>query len=62
MGRQLDTPVKVSGLAARIRPIPFSTNFSAEVINTPRFGKVKMPIVELYDGTTNPKKDLEVYK
>ena len=36
--------------------------FIAEIINAPRYGNVKMPIVDLCDGTTDPKEHLGVYK
>jgi len=42
--------------------VPFSTPFSAQIINTPRYGKVKMPTMDLYDGATDPEKHLGVYK
>ena len=57
-----DTPIKVSGTAARSAIPPFSTTFCAEIINAPRCGKVKMPMVDLYYGTTNPEEHLWVYK
>ena len=41
--------------------IPFSTLFSAEIVNAPRYRKVEMPTVDLYDGTTDPKEHLGVY-
>jgi len=57
-----ETPIKVSGTAARPTTLPFSTPFSAEIINALCHGKVKMPMVDLYDGTTNPEEHLGVYK
>jgi len=60
--RHLDIPIKVSSTAARPTVLSFSTSSNAEVINTPRYGKVKMPTVDLYDRTTNPEKHLGVYK
>ena len=36
--------------------------FSVEIINVPRYGKVKMPTVDLYDGTTDPEEHLGMYK
>jgi len=61
-GRQLATPIKVSGTAAQTGLVPFSTPFGAEVINAPMFGEVKMPTLELYDGTTDSKEHLGLYK
>ena len=52
--RRADAPIKVSGTTARPTAIPFSTPFSAEIINAPRYGKVKMPAIDLYDGKTDP--------
>jgi len=60
--RQLDAPIKVSGTGTRPAVLPFSTPFSAEVINAPRYGKIKMPTMDLYDGTTDPEEHLGVYK
>jgi len=48
--RCLKTPSKVSSMVARAGIIPFSTPFSAEVVNAPRYRKVKMPTVDVYDG------------
>ena len=62
VGRKLETPLKVSGMAARTGSVPFSTPFSVEVINAPTFGKVKMPNLELYNGTMDPDEHLGVYK
>lgn len=57
-----ETPIKVSGTAAWAGPVPCSTPFSAEIVNTPRCGKVKMPTMDLYDGTTYLEEHLGVYK
>jgi len=57
-----EIPIKVSGAVARPTALSFSTPFSAKIINVPHYGKVKMPTVDLYDGTTNPKEHLGVYK
>ena len=57
-----ETPIKVSGTTARPTAPPFSTSFSAKIINAPRYGKVKMPMVDLYDRTTDPEEHLGVYK
>jgi len=62
VGRHLETHIKVSGTAAREGPIPFSTAFNAEIINTPRYGKVKMLTMDLYHGTIDPEENLGVYK
>ena len=43
-------------------PIPFSTPFRAKIINTPRYSKVKMSPMDLYDGTKDPEEYLGVYK
>jgi len=42
--------------------LSFSTPFSAETINDPCYAKVKMPAIDLYVGTTDPKEHLRVYK
>jgi len=60
--RRLETPIKVSGTVPRTGPIPFSTPFNAKIINALRYRKVKMPIVDLNDGTIDPKEHLGVYK
>ena len=60
--RHLDTPIMVSKTAARPTVLRFSTPFSVEIINAPRYGKVKMPTVNLYDGTIDPEEHLGVYK
>ena len=57
-----ETPIKVSGTAARPTAHPFSTPFSAEIINAPRYGAIKMSMVDLYDRTTDPEEHLGVYK
>jgi len=62
IGQQLEIPIKMLGTAARTRSIPNSTPFSAEVINASRLEKVKMPTLELYDGTMGLKEHLVVYK
>ena len=46
----------------RTRPALFSNPFNTEIINASRFGKAKMPTVELYNGTTGPEEHLGVYK
>ena len=58
----LETPIKMSGTAVQMGTIPFSYPFSLEIINAPRYGKVKMPTVELYDGTTDLEEHLGVHK
>ena len=45
--------MKVSGTAALIGPVPFSTPLAQKIVNTPHYEKVKMPIMDLYDGTTD---------
>ena len=62
VGLQLEIPVKASAIAGRTRPVTFSAPFSAEVINAPMLGKVKLPTLELYDGTTDPEEHLGMYK
>ena len=52
--RHPEAPIKASGTATREGDVPFSTPFSAKIINAPRYGKVKMPTMDLYDGTTDP--------
>ena len=56
------TPVKVSGTTARLATLPFSTPLSPEIINAPRYEKVKMLTVDIYDGATDPEEYLGVYK
>jgi len=60
--RRLETPIKVSAIAARVGTVLFSTPISAEIVNAPRYGKVKMPTVDLCNGTTDPEEHLGVYK
>ena len=60
--RQQETPIKVSGMAARAGIVPFSTPFSVEINNAPRCGKVKMPTMDFYNGTTDLEEHLGVYK
>jgi len=60
--RHPKNPIKVSEIAARLTGLLFSTPFSAEIINAPRYGKVKMPTLDLYDRTTDPEEHLGVYK
>jgi len=60
--RHPETPIKVLGTAARPTVFPLSTPFNAEIINALRYEKVKMPTMDLYDGTTNPEEHLGVYK
>ena len=55
-----DTPIKVSGIVVHPTPLPFSTSFSAQIINAPYYEKVKMPTMDLYDGTTDPDEHLGV--
>ena len=56
--RHPEIPIKVSGTAARPITLPFSTPFSAKIINTPRYKKAKMPTLDLYDGTADPEEHL----
>jgi len=60
--RRPETPIKVSGTAVRTGPVLFCTPFSAEIVNVLHYGKVKMPTVDLYDGTTDPEEHLGVHK
>ena len=57
-----ETPIKMSGTAAGPTALLFSAPFIIEIINAPRYRKVKMPTVDLYDGTTDPEEHLGVYK
>jgi len=49
-------------MVARPTALPFSTPFSAEIINAPCYEKVKMPTLDLYDGTAHTEEHLGVYK
>ena len=60
--RHPETPIKVSGVAAQPTAFSFSTSFSTEIINALRYGKVKMPTLDLHDGTADPEEHLGVYK
>ena len=60
--RHPGTPINVSGTAARPIALPFFTPFSAEIINALRYGKVKMPTLDLYDGTVDPEEHMGVHK
>ena len=55
-------PVKLSWTGTQLGSVPFNMPFNAEVINTPRLEKVKMPNLELYDGTADPEEHLVLYK
>jgi len=60
--RRPETPIKVSGTAARTGPVPFSIPFSVEILNASCYNKVKTPTVDVYKGTTDPEEHLMVYK
>ena len=60
--RRPETHFKVSRTATQVVPIPFFTPFSIEIINASCYGKVTMPVVDIYDGTTKPEEHLGVYK
>lgn len=60
--RRPETPIKVPDMAAQTGSVPFFIPFSVEIINAPHYGKAKIPTVDLYDRTTNPKGHLGVYK
>jgi len=62
VGRRLESRIQVSSMVARTGPVPFSTPLGAEIINAPRYRKVKMPTVDLYDRTTGPDEHLGLYK
>jgi len=62
VGRELENPINILGTTLQTRLVPFSTPFSTEIINASKFDKVKMAIVKLYDGTTDPEEHLGVYK
>lgn len=57
-----ETFIKVFGTAPRTGPVPLSTPFSVEIVNAPCYEKVKMPTVDLYDGTNDPEEHLGLYK
>ena len=40
----------------------FVTPFSQEILEAPQLSKVKMPFVDLFDGTMDPDDHLDVYK
>jgi len=40
----------------------FAMLFRREILEAPRLRKVKMPSIELFDGTTNPDDHLDLYK
>jgi len=50
------------GTVAWMGLIPFSTPFSAKIINAPHYGMVKKPTVDLYAETTIPEEHVGVYK
>ena len=60
--RSPKTPIKISGTATRSGPVPFSSPFASEIVNAPRYGKVKVPTMDLYNGTTDLEQHLGVYK
>ena len=55
-----ETPIKVSSMAAQVGVVLFSIPFRMKIISTPRYAKVKMPIVNFYDDTTGPEEYLGV--
>jgi len=40
----------------------FVTPFSREILEVPRLSKVKMPSIDLLDGTTDPDDHVDIYK
>ena len=58
---RLQTPVKSTGHDRSDRAVPFSTQFNAEIVNAPCYEKVKMPTLDLYDGTTDSKEHLGMW-
>jgi len=49
-------------MASQEGTVPFSIPFRAKIMNALCYGKVKMPTMDLYDGTTDPEEHLGVYK
>jgi len=47
-------PIKQSAMGVGPHASPFAMPFSWEIAEGPLLCKVKMPNMELYDGTTNP--------
>ena len=43
-------------------PVPFYTPFNAKIVDAPCYRKVKVPTIDLYTRTTDPKEHLGVYK
>ena len=54
--------VRVSGRPEKGLLSTFATPFSQEIIEAPCSKKVKMPSVELFDGTIDPDDHKDVYK
>ena len=61
-GIRLLVPIKLSGTIAYPKAVFFSMPFSEEIMNAPRSCKVKMPNLELYNGTTDLEEHFGVYK
>ena len=57
-----DTHIKVPGTATLPTVLLFSTPFTTKIINAPHYRKVKMPTIDLYNGTTDPEEHLGVYR
>ena len=56
------TTLKVGNSMERGSCPTYVTPFSREILEAPRLSKVKMPSVDLFDGTTDPDDHLDVYK
>jgi len=56
------TALKVGNSIERGSCPTFVTPFSREILEAPRLSKVKMPSVDLFDGTTYPDDHVDVYK
>jgi len=56
------TALKVGNSIERGSYPTFVTPFSQEILEAPRLSKVKMPSIDLFDGTTDPDDPVDVYK
>jgi len=62
VGPKRPTVLKIGNSSERGSLSTFATPFSQEILEAPRLNKVKMPSIELFDGTTDPDDHLDVSK
>lgn len=62
MRRKSSTPIKLFAIAAHSGSMLFAMPFSDIIMNAPRPRKVKIPILEMYDGNMDHEELMGVYK